>query len=308
MAIFTNEEFCNKMRWLVNDVPNYYWSENGTWCNYNWQVGKFMMDCVVSIKGILWGFQANPNLPHGGAVYGSNGVADFTPDGGLNYCTDVSTDFTNLVPGEYLCMFETPDDHAGIYLGNGKVFECTCGWGVNRCIISDIDQYGNRSLNGIPNLRWTYHGKLNYIDYSKQPEPPKPEPTKYKVGDVVEINGVYVSSDSEEMLPPAVTIGTITNINEGARNPYLLDDGNIGWVNNNCIVKKIEEEPTDEFKVGDYVVPTILEDYQGNPLTQYDDLYQIIDKDDRGNILGAVRGDERPIWAILPDSNIKKAN
>ena len=137
MAVFTSEEFCNKMKWLVNDVPNYYWSENGTWCNYNWNLGKFMMDCVVSIKGVLWGFQANPNIPHGGAVYGSNGVADFTPDGGLNYCTDVSTDFSSLVPGEYLCMFETPEDHAGIYLGNGKVFECTCGWGVNRCIISD---------------------------------------------------------------------------------------------------------------------------------------------------------------------------
>lgn len=66
-------------------------------------------------------------------------------------------------------------------------------------------------------------------------------------------------------------------------------------------------EPT-EFKVGDYVVPIILADYEGTPLVQYDDLYQIIEKDDRGNVLGAVRGDERPIWAVLPDSNIKKAN
>lgn len=67
-------------------------------------------------------------------------------------------------------------------------------------------------------------------------------------------------------------------------------------------------EPVEEFKVGDYVVPTILLDYEGTPLVQYDDLYQIIEKDDRGNVLGAVRGDERPIWAVLPDSNIKKAN
>ena len=66
-------------------------------------------------------------------------------------------------------------------------------------------------------------------------------------------------------------------------------------------------EPT-EFKVGDYVVPTVLEDYLGNPLIQYDDLYQIIEKDERGNVLAAVRGNERPIWAVLPDSNIKKAD
>lgn len=139
------------------------------------------------------------------------------------------------------------------------------------------------------------------------PDPEPVPPIEYKIGDVVEINGVYVSSVSEEMLEPAVTTGTITYIVNGARNPYLLDNGDLGWVNNNCIIGIVEPEPTDEFKVGDYVVPTILEDYQGNPLTQYDDLYQIIGKDDRGNILGAVRGDDRPIWAILPDSNIKKA-
>ena len=67
-----------------------------------------------------------------------------------------------------------------------------------------------------------------------------------------------------------------------------------------------EPTPIEEFKVGDYVVPTILLDYEGTPLIQYDDLYQIIDKDERGNVLGAVRGDERPIWAVLPDSNIMK--
>lgn len=66
-------------------------------------------------------------------------------------------------------------------------------------------------------------------------------------------------------------------------------------------------EPT-EFKVGDYVVPTLLVDYQGTPLIQYDDLYQIVDKDERGNVLAAVRGNDRPIWAVLPDANIKKAD
>jgi len=67
---------------------------------------------------------------------------------------------------------------------------------------------------------------------------PQPTPTKYKVGDKVEINGVYVSSTSTEKLKPAITKGTITKIVEGARNPYLLNNGNIGWVNDNCIVSK----------------------------------------------------------------------
>jgi hypothetical protein len=241
MKVFTSKEFIEKLKWLVNDVPNYYHSENDSWCRYNWNNNKFMMDCVVSIKGLLWGFTADKNLPHGGGVYLSNGVADFTPDGGLDYCDDVSNNFNNIIPGEYLCMKDTGYGHAGIYLGNGKVFECTVGWGAYKCIISDISTDGTRSYNGVNNLRWTYHGKLDYIDYN---DTPKPEPVpgyNYKVGDVVNIDGVYVSSDSTEKLTPAITRGTITRIVDGARNPYLLDDGNIGWVNDSCI---IDEQPT----------------------------------------------------------------
>lgn len=232
--VFTSKQFIDKLKWLVNDVPNYYYSANGTWCNYNWNNNKFMMDCVVSIKGLLWGFIADKNKPHGGGIYCSNGVEDFSPDGGVDYCTDVSTNFNNLTPGEYLCMKGTGYSHAGIYLGNGKVFECTTGWNANRCIISEIDTSGNRFYNGVRNLKWTYHGKLIYIDYSDQND--SNHTLKYKVGDVVTINGVYISSDSTEKLVPAITEGTITKIINGARNPYLLDNGNIGWVNDACIV------------------------------------------------------------------------
>ena len=62
---------------------------------------------------------------------------------------------------------------------------------------------------------------------------------KYKIGDIVDINGVYVSSTSTQKLVPAITRGTITRI-VNARNPYLLDNGNIGWVNDDCIVGKVD--------------------------------------------------------------------
>lgn len=62
---------------------------------------------------------------------------------------------------------------------------------------------------------------------------------KYSIGDKVKIDGVYISSTSNEKLKPAVTEGTITKIIENARNPYLLNDGKIGWVNNESIIKKI---------------------------------------------------------------------
>lgn len=274
--VFTSEELIEKCKWLVNDVPNTYWSENGTWCTL-WN-NLWLMDCVCSIKGLLWGFQADPNLPRGGAVYGSNGVADFGANQGIDFCTEVSNDFSNLVPGEYLCMAGSPYEHCGIYLGNGKVFECTVEWGTYRCIISDIDKNGTRTYNGMGSVaNWTWHGKLIYIDYSQEPTPVPPAPTTYNVGDVVEINGVYISSVSENELPPATNQGTITLTIEGARNPYLLDDGNIGWVNDNCIVRKIEDTPSDE-EILDLVRRTIRGDF-GNGEERAEalgDLYDIV--------------------------------
>lgn len=58
----------------------------------------------------------------------------------------------------------------------------------------------------------------------------------YKVGDVVTINGVYRSSTSDIKLNPLIKTGRITRIVENVRNPYLLENGNIGWVNNDVIV------------------------------------------------------------------------
>lgn len=173
--VFTSQQFVDKLKWLINSVPNEYYS-GSQWLTYDKSTGKFRMDCVLSVKGILWNFTADKNKARGGAVYKANGVPDFTCNGALNYCTDVSKDFNNLVAGEYLCMKDTKYNHTGIYLGNGKVFECTSSraWGVSKCVISDISKDGTRSYKGIKCLKWTYHGKLNYIDYGTTP--PKPQP------------------------------------------------------------------------------------------------------------------------------------
>lgn len=73
------------------------------------------------------------------------------------------------------------------------------------------------------------------------PSAPSPTPThKWSIGDYVTINGVYVSSDSTEELKPAIDHGKITRIVEN-RNPYLLNDGDIGWVNDNCITGRYDE-------------------------------------------------------------------
>ena len=61
---------------------------------------------------------------------------------------------------------------------------------------------------------------------------------KYNIGDVVEINGVYISSTSKEKLRPLITRGKITKIIDNSNNPYLLEDGKIGWVNDEVIISK----------------------------------------------------------------------
>ena len=74
---------------------------------------------------------------------------------------------------------------------------------------------------------------------------------KYKENDIVTINGVYVSSTSTEKLKPLKTKGTITKIIKDARNPYLLDKGDIGWVNDSCIVSTSSSKVYYTVKAGD---------------------------------------------------------
>lgn len=248
MKVFTDKEFIDKLKYMESQPSIYYSVSGGEWSK--WNGNSWNLDCVVSIKSILWGWNADKHAPHGGAIYGSNGVADFTTDGGLNYCSDVSTDFNKLIPGEYLCMAGSGYDHAGIYLGYGKVFDVTTAWSVNGATISEIDKYGNRYKNGVKCLKWTYHGKLDYIDYRKD------ETMKHEIGEKVKIDKVYVSSESVNPLTPIITEGVITRIVEGARNPYLLDDGNIGWINDDCIIedtpvdyKKLYEEELEKNKI-----------------------------------------------------------
>lgn len=57
-----------------------------------------------------------------------------------------------------------------------------------------------------------------------------------KIGEKVTINGVYISSDSTNKLKPVITSGIITRKVSGARNPYLLNGGQIGWVNDDVII------------------------------------------------------------------------
>lgn len=118
----------------------------------------FGFDCVCLIKGILWGWSGDKTASYGGAVYNSNGVPDIGADSIINKCAGVSTNFSDLIPGELLWK----TGHVGIYIGNGMAVECTPAW--KNCVqITDVQNI--ISTGDRPARTWTKHGRLPYVEY-----------------------------------------------------------------------------------------------------------------------------------------------
>lgn len=179
-------------------------------------------------------------------------------------------------------------------------------------------RYNNNGRWGL-NSNYKPRGFIVNPNYPYNPPAPTPTPTpstlKYKVGDKVVLNGTLYTTSNGGKAGATVKDKhtTITRAIAGKPYPYNTT-GDLGWVAESSVSLDTPTptptpeppKPSEGFKVGDYVVPTKLVDYKGTHLIQYDDKYQIIQKDGRGNVLGAVRGSQRPIWAVLPDENIKK--
>ena len=104
------------------------------------------------------------------------------------------------------------------------------------------------------------------LDEANKPEPqPVPAPsTKFQVGDTVNINGIYTSSNSTNKLNPLRNSGKITKIVAGALNPYLLDNGNLGWTNDNCIITTKQEEPQPSKKSVNTIANEVIAGQWGN--------------------------------------------
>lgn len=119
----------------------------------------FGFDCVNLIKGILWGWKGDKSKTYGGASYCYNDVPDIGADTMITYCKDVSTDFSDIVPGEFVWM----KGHCGIYIGDKQVIESTPKW--DNCVqISNVANLGNTAGKS---RKWTKHGKLPWVDYSE---------------------------------------------------------------------------------------------------------------------------------------------
>ena len=117
----------------------------------------FGFDCVNLIKGVLWGWNGNLNHIYGGAVYGSNGVPDTNANGMFwDYCYDQSSDFSNILPGEFVWM----EGHIGVHIGGGLAVECTPIW-ADGVQITAIGNIGAKA--GYATRTWTSHGKSKFL-------------------------------------------------------------------------------------------------------------------------------------------------
>lgn len=97
--------------------------------------------------------------------------------------------------------------------------------------------------------------------------PTQPTPvvsTNHQVGETVTINGIYTASNSTRKLNPARNSGTITKIVAGAYNPYLLDNGNLGWTNDNCIANGNSQPAASASKSISIIAQEVIAGQWGN--------------------------------------------
>lgn len=195
--------------------------------------------------------------------------------------------------GKVACLVDCADTawHAGNFAHNLKSIGIECRPEMSAqdletvCeLVADLyEVYGVLPIVGHKDVSATscpgrYYAKLSYIKKRAQeiingskPSTPKPSTgTKYKVDDTVNINGVYTSSSSTTKLKPAKASGKITKIVTGAKNPYLLDNGNLGWVNDSCITgKKGSTSKPKTLKVDMKAKPKKAVSYDGVKLASF---------------------------------------
>lgn len=139
----------NKIRYCQNH--SYNKDPERTAMIQNASADTFGFDCVCLVKGILWGWDGDTSKTYGGATYASNGVPDVGADTMINYCEDISSDFSNILPGEFVWM----SGHCGIYIGEGEVVESTPAW--KNCV----------QITKLSARKWLKHGKLPWVEYER---------------------------------------------------------------------------------------------------------------------------------------------
>ena len=150
--------------------------------------GYFGFDCSGFIKSVLlWNWKGDYGAKYGGADYIYDAVdeqgnkynsQDINQDGFISICEDVDTNFSNILPGEFLYI---QNKHCGIYIGNGYAIECTKKGelgneekpfysGVMITQVENMISDDSQRDWSVEKTHWTSHGKLPFIHYGDSAE------------------------------------------------------------------------------------------------------------------------------------------
>lgn len=169
--------FCDILKYIPFNVGSLYNNIFPYNCLFN-HGDYYTADCWNLIKALIWN---DGKLPQnkGEYIYQPNkyGLGDWNGATILSKCTDVSTNFTKAIDGEFILTED--GTHAGIYVGefngawNGKkytwnVIECTPIW-ENGIQATWVDTNGTRRnhKDGASAGRWHKHGKLTeWVNYN----------------------------------------------------------------------------------------------------------------------------------------------
>lgn len=180
---------------LYNNNPPYN-------CGRYNEDGSLTADCWCFFKAEIWSHGAlRDNFTVGKYFYvdDESGLGDWIGRTIMDNCTDVSSDFRHIEPGEVLLYYD--ETHWGNYVGDYtdpsgivNVVEWTTDFGGG-CVTSYVDEYGNRwnHKGGYIVGSWKEHGKpTKWVSGFNEKPQPVPEETKFAYQVMDDINKVWL--------------------------------------------------------------------------------------------------------------------
>lgn len=243
-------DFCVEFMQIVKDAGYY---KTGVYANYSYFTNILNDDRLMSFEGFNrwlahWGID-EPSMDcllwqctSDAVINGSSARTDF------NYYYGELPNVEPVIPSEPIEDNSESDDietkyHVGDYVSYHIIYASSTSENeltpsITEGTITNIIASARNPYLINDGTGWINDDCIdNNNENTSEPELPDIEESTglaHSIGEYVTYSALFASSASEEPLNPLYTDGTITAIAEGARNPYLIENGR-GWVNDSVI-------------------------------------------------------------------------
>ncbi len=241
-------DFCVEFMQIVKDAGY----KTGVYANYSYFTNILNDDRLMSFEGFNrwlahWGID-EPSMDcllwqctSDAVINGSSARTDF------NYYYGELPNVEPVIPSEPIEDNSESDDietkyHVGDYVVYDTIYETSTSEvaltpSITEGIITDIAKEARNPylING--STGWINDDCIVENSNTSESESSDVEESinlAHSVGEYVTYSTIFETSTSDKECTPLYTEGTITDIAEGARNPYLIENGR-GWVNDSVI-------------------------------------------------------------------------